>query len=45
MTSSIVNKILHSPVIYLKKDAPPEEKKLKLALIRKFFDLDPDNSD
>ncbi len=45
MTTAIVNKILHSPVIYLKKDAPPEEKKLKLALIRKFFDLDPDNSD
>ena len=45
MTSAIVNKILHSPVIYLKKDAPQEEKKLKLALIRKFFDLDPDNSD
>ena len=45
MSSAIVNKILHSPVVYLKKDAPPEEKKLKLALIRKFFDLDPDNTD
>ena len=45
MASAIVNKILHSPVVYLKKDAAPEEKKQKLSLIRKFFDLDQDNSD
>ena len=45
MASAIVNKILHSPVVYLKKDAAPEEKKQKLSLIRKFFGLDPDNND
>jgi glutamyl-tRNA reductase len=44
MTSAIVNKILHSPVVYLKKDGSPEEKKQKLVLIRKFFGLDPDNN-
>jgi len=45
MTSAMMNKILHHPVAYLKKDHSHKDKKVKLALIRKLFNLDPGNSD
>ena len=45
MTSAMMNKILHHPIVYLKKDDSHKDKKVKLALIRKFFNLDPENSD
>ena len=45
MTAAMMNKILHHPIVYLKKNDSPSDKKVKLALIRKFFDLDPENSD
>ena len=45
MTSALMNKILHHPIVYLKKDDSDKDKKEKLVLIRKFFNLDPDNSD
>jgi glutamyl-tRNA reductase len=45
MTSAMMNKILHHPVVYLKKDHSHKDKKVKLALIRKLFNLDPGNSD
>jgi len=46
MTSAMMNKILHHPIVYLKKDDDSiKDKKVKLALIRKFFNLDPENSD
>jgi glutamyl-tRNA reductase len=45
MTSAMMNKILHHPIVYLKQDDSHKDKKVKLALIRKFFDLDPENPD
>jgi glutamyl-tRNA reductase len=45
MSSAMMNKILHHPIIYLKKDDSHKDKKVKLALIRKFFNLDPENSE
>ena len=45
MTSAIMNKILHHPIVYLKKDDSHRDKKIKLAMIRKTFNLDPDNSE
>jgi glutamyl-tRNA reductase len=45
MTSAMMNKILHHPIVYLKKeDDSHKDKKVKLGLIRKLFNLDPDNS-
>jgi glutamyl-tRNA reductase len=43
MTSAMMNKILHNPIVYLKKDDSHKDKKVKLASIRQFFNLD--NSD
>jgi glutamyl-tRNA reductase len=46
MTSAMMNKILHHPIVYLKKDDDSiKDKKVKLAMIRKFFNLDSENSD
>jgi glutamyl-tRNA reductase len=45
MSSAMMNKILHHPIVYLKKDDSHKDKKEKLSLIRKFFNLDPDNSE
>jgi glutamyl-tRNA reductase len=45
MSAAMMNKILHHPIIYLKKNDSHKDKKLKLAMVRKFFNLDPDNSD
>lgn len=45
MTSAIINKILHHPIVYLKKDDSHKDKKVKLAMIRKLFNLDPGNSE
>jgi glutamyl-tRNA reductase len=45
MTSAMMNKILHHPIVQLKKsDDSHKDKKTKLAMVRKFFNLDPDNS-
>ncbi|MFC1837142.1 glutamyl-tRNA reductase [Thermodesulfobacteriota bacterium] len=43
MTSAMMNKILHHPIVHLKKDDSHKDKKAKLAFIRKAFNLDPDN--
>jgi glutamyl-tRNA reductase len=45
MSSAMMNKILHHPIVYLKKEDSNKDKKVKLALIRKVFNLDPENSD
>ena len=45
MTSAMMNKILHHPIVYLKKDDSHKDKKVKLAMIRKVFNLDPDNTE
>ena len=45
MTSAMMNKILHHPIVYLKKDDSHKDKKVKLAFMRKVFNLDPENSD
>ena len=42
MTSTMMNKILHHPIIFLKKEDSPIDKKNKLAFFRKVFNLDPD---
>ncbi|MBI5888493.1 MAG: glutamyl-tRNA reductase [Deltaproteobacteria bacterium] len=39
MTSSIVNKIIHNPIIHLKKDANKVEGDLYIDTVRKIFDL------
>ncbi len=44
MTSAMMNKILHHPIVYLKKNDSHKDKKIKLAMVRKFFNLDQDNS-
>jgi glutamyl-tRNA reductase len=44
MSAAMMNKILHHPIVYLKKEDSHKDKKMKLGLIRKFFNLDPDNS-
>ncbi|MEJ2268913.1 MAG: glutamyl-tRNA reductase [Desulfobulbaceae bacterium] len=45
MSSAMMNKILHHPIVYLKKEDTHKDKKVKLAMVRKFFNLDPDNSE
>jgi glutamyl-tRNA reductase len=46
MTSAMMNKILHNPIVFLKKeDDSHKDKKVKLAMVRKLFNLDPDNSE
>ena len=40
LTSSIINKIMHNPILHLKEDCHEETKQLKLDMIRRFFDLD-----
>jgi len=45
MTSAMMNKILHHPIVLLKKeDDSHKDKKVKLAFIRKVFNLDSDNT-
>lgn len=43
MTSAIINKLLHDPMMFLKASAAPEEKRVQLDLVRKVFGLDTDN--
>ena len=40
LASSIVNKMLHNPMLFLKTDCKPDEKRQKIDAIRKMFDLD-----
>lgn len=40
MTHSIINKILHHPTMYLKKNGMHEDKSLNIDIIRKLFKLD-----
>ncbi|CAB1077483.1 glutamyl-tRNA reductase [Alkalispirochaeta odontotermitis] len=40
MSGSLINKILHDPTIFLKKDGMTEDKSLYIATIRKLFKLD-----
>ncbi|MDH4321296.1 MAG: glutamyl-tRNA reductase [Desulfobulbaceae bacterium] len=40
LAASIVNKMLHHPMLYLKTDCKPDEKKQKLDMARKLFNLD-----
>lgn len=44
MTSAIMNKILHNPIIYLKENVPPEERRQRLDCVRKMFGLDEDDN-
>ncbi len=41
LTSAIINKMLHNPILHLKDDCHQDTKQLKLDMIRRFFDLDP----
>ncbi len=43
MTGAIVNKLLHDPILFLKKNHTQKEKKRKLDFTRKIFGLDQDN--
>ena len=40
MTGSLINKILHDPTIFLKKDGMMEDKSLYIDIIRKLFKLE-----
>ena len=40
MTGSLINKILHDPIIFLKKDGMVEDKALYVDTVRKLFKLD-----
>jgi glutamyl-tRNA reductase len=41
MAAAIANKLLHHPIMFLKADDTPDEKRHKLAIIRRMFGLDP----
>jgi glutamyl-tRNA reductase len=45
MSAAMMNKILHHPIVYLKQDDSHKDKKVKLAMIRKSFNLDSESSD
>lgn len=40
LAASIVNKMLHNSMIFLKTDCKPDEKKQKLDMVRKMYNLD-----
>ena len=40
LATSIVNKMLHNPMLFLKTDCKPDEKRQKLDMVRKMFNLD-----
>jgi glutamyl-tRNA reductase len=40
MTNAIINKVLHSPTIFLKKDGMRDDKSLYIDVVRKLFNLD-----
>ena len=40
MTGALINKILHDPTVFLKKDGMVEDKSLYIDTIRKIFRLD-----
>ncbi len=40
MTNAIINKVLHSPTIFLKKDGMHDDKSLYIDVVRKLFKLD-----
>ena len=40
LASSLVNKMLHNPMLFLKTDCKPDEKRQKIDTIRKMFNLD-----
>ncbi len=42
MASSIMNKILHNPIMYLKENVPNEERRRRLNHVRRMFELDED---
>ncbi len=45
MSAAMMNKVLHHPIVFLKQDDSHKDKKVKLAMIRKFFNLDSESSD
>jgi len=45
MASSITNKLLHNPILFLKSDDTPDEKRRKLVMVRKMFGLDDNNQE
>jgi glutamyl-tRNA reductase len=45
MGVSIVNKLLHNPILFLKENGSPEETRRKLAMVRKMFGIDPSQSE
>ncbi|OGR01913.1 MAG: glutamyl-tRNA reductase [Deltaproteobacteria bacterium RIFOXYD12_FULL_50_9] len=40
LAASLVNKLIHDPMLFLKAECPPEEKQQRLALFRQMFGLD-----
>jgi glutamyl-tRNA reductase len=44
MAASIANKLLHHPILFLKNNGAPEERRRNLATIRKIFGLDANHS-
>jgi glutamyl-tRNA reductase len=45
LATSIINKMLHHPIVFLKAKGGPEDQTVKLDLIRKVFGLDADSPD
>ena len=45
LATSIVNKMLHNPMLFLKTDCKPDEKRQKLDMVRKLFNLDAATAD
>ena len=45
LAASLTNKFLHNPIMFLKSDDENDDKKVKLDLIRKVFDLDSNQAD
>ncbi len=42
MATSLVNKMLHHPMVYLKREGSPEEKRRQIDTVRTLYGIDPD---
>ena len=44
LTASVTQKLLHDPIIFLKRDRRPKNPHQELDLVRRLFNLDPDRN-
>jgi hypothetical protein len=44
LTASVTQKLLHDPIIFLKRNRRPKNPHQELDLVRRLFNLDPDRN-